>query len=274
MESRIARELKLRFHPVAIVFTDEKPEEALQFKEGAWGCAVAMLNAAADRGQVAVFDRQTFGCTGGGTALGFGNRYIDFPGGIEYLLSTGRGEGFREGEHFKRTPELAKEVFDQLPVTDIPYTYVVFKPLEMVDLEKEMPQLVCLYCNPDQLAALVALANYYRHGTDNVIIPFGSGCQTLCLLPYYEAQQERPRAVVGMTDVSQRWRMEPDILSFVVPFKMFLEMEANVPGSFLEMKTWQKLSTRISGPPVAVTVGSQEDCCPSSAVPGHDTETS
>lgn len=248
MESRIARELKLHFHPIAIVFTDEKPKDALQFKEGAWGCAVAMLTAAS-RGQVAVFDRQTFGCLGGGTGLGFGNRHTGYPGGIEYLLSTGRGDGFRDGEHFKKTPELARAVFEGMPTTNIPYTYVVFKPLERIDAEQERPQLVCFYCNPDQLAALVILSNYDRPGVDNVIIPFGSGCQTVCLLPYHEAQQERPRAVVGMTDVSTRLRVEADILSFVVPFRMFLEMEANVPGSFLEKGAWQQLCARIPHPP-------------------------
>ncbi len=34
MESRIAEELMLRHVPVAIVFSDEKPDGALQFAEG------------------------------------------------------------------------------------------------------------------------------------------------------------------------------------------------------------------------------------------------
>ena len=33
MESRIAKELKLRYKPVALLFTDEKPTGALEFKE-------------------------------------------------------------------------------------------------------------------------------------------------------------------------------------------------------------------------------------------------
>lgn len=39
-----------------------------------------------------VFDRNTFGCWGGGVGLGFGNQYLNFPGGIEcfyYFLSNG-----------------------------------------------------------------------------------------------------------------------------------------------------------------------------------------
>jgi hypothetical protein len=30
-------------------------------------------------------------------------------------------------------------------------------------------------------------------------------------------------------------------MSFAVPFAMFQEMEANVPGSFLERNTWKEL---------------------------------
>ncbi|MEW5899186.1 MAG: DUF169 domain-containing protein [Bacillota bacterium] len=73
---------------MAILFAEKKPEGALHFKEGRWGCVVAMFTAAA-KGRTAVFDRQTFGCLGGGTGLGFGNQYVHFPGGIEYFLSTG-----------------------------------------------------------------------------------------------------------------------------------------------------------------------------------------
>ncbi|MCX6826005.1 MAG: DUF169 domain-containing protein, partial [candidate division Zixibacteria bacterium] len=47
MESKIARELKLRFSPVAIIFSDDRPEGGLQFKKGKWGCVIAMLTAAA-----------------------------------------------------------------------------------------------------------------------------------------------------------------------------------------------------------------------------------
>jgi uncharacterized protein (DUF169 family) len=86
MESIIAKEIKLKYEPIAIIFTDEKPADALQFKEGKWGCAISMLTAAA-KGKTAVFDRATKECAGGGTGLGIGN-YDEFPGGIEYFLST------------------------------------------------------------------------------------------------------------------------------------------------------------------------------------------
>ena len=69
MQSQIAEAIALKLGPVAVLFTDEKPAAALQFKEGGWGCTAAMMLAAA-KGRVAAFIRQTSGCPGGGTGLG------------------------------------------------------------------------------------------------------------------------------------------------------------------------------------------------------------
>ncbi len=71
MHSRIADELKLRFDPVAVIFTDTKPEGAVEFKEGARGCVISLFGAAA-RGRTAAICRKTVGCLGGVVGLGFG----------------------------------------------------------------------------------------------------------------------------------------------------------------------------------------------------------
>lgn len=244
MESRISRELKLRYQPIAVLFTNERPVNATQFLEGRRGCVVAMLNAAA-KGRVAVFDRKTAGCIGGEVGLGFGNAYPKFPGGIEYFLSIGRGEGYPPGEGYKKTPQLAKQFVDKLPMTDIPYQYVAFKPLSSIDQDKETPKLIVFYANADQLSALVVLANFNRPTDDNVIMQFGAGCQTACLLPYKESQRELPKAVVGLIDITIRPLVDADILSFTVPYSMFKEMEENIDGSFIEKHLWHKIRKRI-----------------------------
>lgn len=245
MQSRIAAELKLTTHPVAILFTNDKPKDAFQFEPGKWACVIGALTAAATEGRTHVFDRNTTGCTGAITGLCFGSAYDRIPGGFEYFLSTGRGEGYPEGEGYKKTPELVRSLVDHLQTQNIPFTYVVFKPLRDVDPDAETPQLVCFYANPDQLSGLVVLANYGRQGYDNVVVPFGSGCSTICLHPYNESLRERPRAVVGLTDVSARPYVPPNTLTFTVPYAMFREMEENIPGSFLEKHAWRKVAARI-----------------------------
>ncbi len=248
MHSEIAKRLKLRYAPVAILFTDEKPPGALEFAAGRWGCVAALLTAAA-KGRRAVFSRTTFGCEGGGVGLGLSDQYSE---GVEYFLSTGKEGappvgGIREPEAFKKTPALAKEWMESIPSIAVPEEYVVFKPLPAVDSAEEEPQAVVFYANPDQLTALIVLANYGRPGHDSVIAPFAAGCQTTCLFPLSEAGKGRPQAVIGMTDVSVRPRIDADLLSFSVPYVMFREMEDNVPGSFLDKHEWQKIADRIPG---------------------------
>ncbi|MGB9846905.1 MAG: DUF169 domain-containing protein [Desulfotomaculales bacterium] len=259
MESKVARAIALRYPPVAILFAEEKPAGALQFKEGRWGCVVAMFMSAA-KGKTAAFDRKTHGCLGGGVGLGFGNLYVNFPGGIEYFLSTGNKEFCRSetaknlvrnlpalehGEGYFKSPEAAKKFVDALPYTEVPAPYIVFKPLTQVS-EEEKPEVVVFLANSDQLAALAVLANYDRGGEQSVIVPFGAGCHTIFLFPYREARSERPRAVVGLIDISARKHVDKDLLSFAVPYKMFLEMESNVEGSFLEKEEWQRVRERNS----------------------------
>jgi uncharacterized protein (DUF169 family) len=268
MESKIAQALRLSCTPVAIVWGDEKPATAREFKKGKWGCVMWLLAIAA-RGKTAVFSKETYGCWGGGVGLGFGNQYMAFPGGVEcfhYFLSTGNEkwekgkavaeelknfvgsdflEDFLEGEGYLVSPEAVEQFVESLPIMEIPSSYVVFKPLSLLDPAKEKPEIIVLLAAPDQLSALVILANYANPGIENVTIPYAAGCQTIGILPYKEARSENPRAVVGLTDISARKNIRKqlgkDLFSFAVPWKMFLEMESSVQGSFLEKRTWSEL---------------------------------
>lgn len=242
MESRLVKELSLRYEPVAIFLSNEKPEGALQGQEGQWSCTIPFF-LAATKGKTAVFERSTTGCPGGKAGLGFG-QFPNYPGGIEYFLSEGKSDVF-EGEGYLKDPELGKEFVDCLPITDIPYQYVIFKPMSQVDTTEEIPELIVFYANTDQISALTVLANYYRPGIENVLIPFGSGCQSIFLIPYAETKKENPRAVVGLIDITVRPMVEPDMLSFSVPYKMYLDMEENVKGSFLEKHLWHRVVARM-----------------------------
>jgi hypothetical protein len=106
--------------------------------------------------------------------------------------------------------------------------------------------LVVFLANADQVSALAVLANYGRPGNDNVILRFAAGCQSMCLLPDRMNLEEPYRAVLGMTDITARPLVPAQVLSFTIPWPMFLEMEANVRGSFLDHKDWQKVKARLA----------------------------
>lgn len=256
MESKIANAIRMKYSPVAVVFTNEKPEGALEFTEGSRGCVSALMFSAA-KGKTAVFSRKTYGCPGGGAGLGFGNPYKNFPGGIEYFLSTGNKEFcgseigknivknmpmLVDGEGYQKTPEAAKKFIESLPLVDIPFEYVIYKPLENLSAN-EKPEIVVLLVNPDQLSALAVLANYSR-GTDNVITRFGAGCQQTGIMAYKECLSDNPKAIIGLTDISVRKIFDKDILSFAMPYKMYLEMEGDVDGSFLQKTEWTHILER------------------------------
>ncbi len=223
---------------------------------------------AAAKGKWAAFDRDNFGCFGGGVGLGFGKQYERFPlGGKEafkYFLSTGlEGKGreelvekacslgrkelvenFLKGERYKKSPDLVEDFLEELPAMEVPANYVVFKPLkDLADGEEAV--VVVFVADPDQLSALVALANFDRKGVDNVFTPMGAGCHQIGIYAFSEAQKEKSRAVIGLTDISARKNVRhllgKDVFTFAVPYRRFMEMETNVDESFLKRSTWKSL---------------------------------
>jgi uncharacterized protein (DUF169 family) len=260
MKSRIAELIGLHHQPVAVQWSDSRPEGALQFKEGKWGCVMFLLCNAA-KGKPAAADRKTFGCIGGGVGLGFGDMYQQFPGGIAQYLSTGNPEfcatemgkqiaqampELEEGErYFKDVPD-AQEFIGALPIVDVPQQYAVFRPLDIVGAE-EHPDTIVFLVNADQLSAMIVLANYGRSGGENVAAPFAAGCHQIGILPLAEGKKSNPRAILGLTDISARKNtmgmIGHDYLSFAMPFEMFKEMETNTAGSFLERAQWDKVKS-------------------------------
>ncbi|MGD9226002.1 MAG: DUF169 domain-containing protein [Desulfobacterales bacterium] len=268
MESKITNAISLTYQPVALIWSDQKPAEAMQFQQGKWGC-IMWLAASAAKGKAAACDRKTFGCFGGGVGMGFGDQYVNFPGGKDcfcHFLSCGNEQweqgrqaaekvkpflrkesydNFVSGERYIKTPERVDQFIENLPIIDIPAEYVIFKPLADIDPQQETPRVIIFFADPDQLSALVVLANYDRPDNQNVMMPYAAGCQTIGIYPYQEAKAERQRAVVGLTDLSARVSirklLEDHLMTFAVPLAMFEEMEQNVDASFLERHTWQTL---------------------------------
>jgi hypothetical protein len=154
-------------------------------------------------------------------------------------------ENLLHGEGYKKTPALVEDFLKELPAMEVPGRYVVF--LSLRDLgEGDVPAVVVFLADAHQISALIGLANYDRPGVENVFVPMGAGCHQIGIYAFLEAEQEHPRAVLGLTDISARKNvrhiLDEGVFTFALPYRRFLEMENNVEGSFLERSTWRSLA--------------------------------
>lgn len=237
--NNIVNLIRLKNHPVAVVQADECPEKVLQFKAGKWGCTIAMLAAAAN-GKVAAFSAETTTCIGGRAGLGFRKYPL---GWIEYFLSCGSAE-VEHCEHYKRTPESAREFIEGVPnklIDKLPprKKFLLFKPLDLI-AEDEIPEVVIFLVNADQLSGLVTLANY-NSASDCVKISFGAGCCQAILYP----MTDNAHCYVGLTDPSARKFVDKNLLSFALSYEKFLHLESLAEESFLTHDAWAKILNRI-----------------------------
>jgi len=225
--------------PLGAYYTSDKPK-GIRPKTGIHLCMIGLLKKARKKGKTAYFNKKHFGCPGGAYYMGF----LESPRpNIEYFLSCGI-PGEMEGERYIKTPELAREFFGRMKPRPTPASYCVFKPIENFEGD-EKPEVVIFFAPPDILSGLFTLTNYALENTDAVYTPFGSGCSTILTRPLKEAEKENPRAILGMFDVSARPMVERDILTFAMPYFVFLKLLENVSGSFLETESWKKVQQRI-----------------------------
>jgi uncharacterized protein (DUF169 family) len=270
MKSIIAGKLKPDYEPVAILWSNTKPEGALQIKPHAQTCIMPFFAQVVTKGKTVVFDRETCGCPGARAGLGFGNGYYDAFGGagIEFMAAffvkgaqSSRNPDaycatvhhipererakFIHGERLHRTTEKAKRFMtEDLPITDIAEKYVIFEPLSRVK-PGERPVVVIFVANPLQITGLVTLVGAIRDGTDPVRVPPMAACQQIGAFVYDEAKSEHPRAVLGYTDLAARVNvgrtLPGNIFTFAVPFSLFEEMEEEATDGVFDGPIWKGL---------------------------------
>jgi len=134
---------------------------------------------------------------------------------------------------------------------DVPVPYVEVKPLEQAEPERDDIKSVTFFVDPHRLSALVVLANYADPESENVVVPWGAGCQVMGIFAYRELDRPHPRALIGMTDLSARVTVRAvlgeNVMSFTAPWPVFQKMEQNVDGSFLQRETWHELHPELRG---------------------------
>lgn len=224
--------------PAAFWYSDDEPGGEYVAPPPGHQCLIGVL-ARAFRGETLRFDAASFGCQGG-------RRFCGFPGeiraGFDHFLSYGI-PGKLEGERYKKTPGLVKEMFSRVPMVKAPAKYLVFRRFDKLEAADE-PDAVVFFAPVEVLSGLFTLANFDEPEPNGVFCPFSAGCGTVVQYPYLEKSAARPRAVLGNFDVSSRPFMPKGTLSFAVPMPKFERMVRDMDESFLITRTWERARAR------------------------------
>ena len=230
--------------PIAFYYTNEEGHAELVKPDTiARRCIIEALSHAR-KGRTLCLDAESIGCLGGQQCLGFSE--TEEPDS-EYFLSYGI-PGKVEGERYKKTPEIAAEWLKLMPVFKAPARFIVFKRWDSLD-ESDEPDVVIFFARPDVLSGLFTLVNFEETESNDVFTPFTSGCGSIVQYPFLEKDSARPRAVIGLFDVSARRFVPENTLSFAVPMPKFERMVHNMEESFLTTNSWKAVQKRIQGAP-------------------------
>jgi len=225
--------------PVTFYYSNEVGGAEMVKPPSGHQCIIGVLSRVW-RGTSLYFDVNSVGCAGGKRYLGFTHEIMpDF----EYFLSCGI-PGKLEGERYKKTPELVKEVVKKMPVFKAPARFIIFKRWDNLE-PADHPEVVIFFAPPDVLSGLFTLTNFDEAEPNGIFMPFSAGCGTIVQYPYLEKDSTRPRGVLGMFDVSARPFVPKETLSLALPMKKFQKMIENMDESFLITASWNKVKARI-----------------------------
>jgi uncharacterized protein (DUF169 family) len=226
--------------PLVYFYTDDPRNATLVSNTKGWSCIICEL-AKVRNGESLAYDEPGLRCGGS-------KRYLGYAEGMrpnfEYFLSCGI-PGKMEGERYIRTPEMVREMMQQMENIPAGGKYIVFKRWDKLE-EDDDPEAVIFFASPDVLSGLFTLANFDEVNGDGVIAPFGSGCGSIIYRTYQQRDHEHPKAVLGMFDCSARPCVPKETLSFSIPMKKFINMVRYTDESFLITKTWETVRTRIN----------------------------
>lgn len=225
--------------PIAFFYSDDEAGAQPVAPPAKWRCFVCDLGRVR-RGQPLRFNLDSLSCSGAKRYLGFTREYRE---NFEYFLSCGL-PGKEEGERYKKSPELVRELVKNSPDFVAPASFVVFKRWDQLD-QSDNPDVVIFFARPDVLSGLFTLAGFDRPDRHGVTCPFSAGCGSIVLHPYLEKDAENPRAVLGMFDVSARPCVPVDTLTLAIPMKKFTTMIGNMDESFLTTNSWEIVRKRI-----------------------------
>lgn len=232
----IERELKLKYPILAVTraLIEDPSTQTIP------GCVYKLLDQAAK--ERVILTEKNVTCPGSARGCGFVDGVPNIPGGFDYFIAGGRGDGFPSGERIKCSPELAKRMLLGQPQNVMEgYNAIIVEPYR----EGLTPDHLLFLVTPDQLSGLLTLYYYRSETQDGVMVPICSGCAQLFRLPFGELRKQTPKAVLGNTDFFSRPHLDQDLLSLAVPFSAFEQMCADAAECCFFAPAWDGVKKRL-----------------------------
>ena len=225
--------------PITFYYSEDTGNaDKAKLPEG-WSCLICEL-AKVKNGKSIYYTENELACFGAKRFLGFSE---NIRPNFEYFLSCGI-PGKMEGERYKISPELVLETLKIQKTIPTKGKNIIFKRWDKLE-ESDNPEVVVFFAKGEVLSGLFTLANFDQVDPNGVITPFGAGCSSIVYYPYLEKNNENPKAVLGMFDVSARSCVPSDVLSFSVPMNKFEKMIGYMDESFLITDAWKKIMKKI-----------------------------
>ncbi|WP_296890138.1 DUF169 domain-containing protein [uncultured Methanobrevibacter sp.] len=262
MESNISNELGLKFPPIVLLKSYEKPDDAKGPKSGKGGCVMSFVAQTIAKRITTCFGRENITCGGISAGFGWGSGLpteddVDFQAtflscGLESapdkesyqqrLDNLPRvSEMFREGERIFTDFETAKENIKNRPIYD-EGDYVIFKGIENLE-DGEIPKSVIFTLNPLELTVLIQLNTSFRTENAYLLTPQASSCQSIGSFVFKQDESDDPIPVLGPIDLAGRSKTRhfiPDeYLTLAMPWKLFLKLEELSKKSVLQTELWK-----------------------------------
>jgi hypothetical protein len=125
--------------PITFYYTDEAGHAEMAEAGKVARCVIGAL-VEVRKGRSYTFSVESVGCFGGKKYLGFSE---SFAPNFEYFLSCGI-PGKIEGERYKKSPEMVKELLQRWPKFKAPARYIVFKRWDMLR-ETDTPEVATFF---------------------------------------------------------------------------------------------------------------------------------
>lgn len=234
----LIRELKLQNKVIAITRVNKSEETP----EHTFGCIYKILHRVM-AGETIVSAVGFCGCKGFENNSGLKDEVPMIPGGFGLFLSKGSDRQWTpDGERFKCDPDMAYAMFNNLP-KDIMggFDALKFEPYR----EGMNCDVVAVFCNPDQLSAMIVLHGYDKAEYDRVIATTVSGCASMIRIPLNELKSDKPRAVITGTDLAQRKFMDEKELAISITGPEFEKMLSYTDECFFHSPVWNPVRNRL-----------------------------